>query len=378
MATNNYKVHLISDNENLLRKLNKVTYFDEINMDALIDNINEDITILEDSLININDLLENRHKILSKYIFYHVSQDNFRFSTKSILESNNIILIGPYMTDDNIVDFVCQNVINTYKFNVNKNIISFFGTDTKVGTTQVAQSIAEEITHKTEAKVCLIFLDGEVGTDYINMDFKNNIDNIKIKLISGLVTADEIIDIAERGKNKRLFIIEGTNSIMYRKEYHPEHISQLLNILSLALDLVVIDAGSYIDRAMSISSLTATNHRYLVTTQQANSLRRYKEKRSILDILSLDDFQIIVNKYMQETSLLTNYDVAKKYGHPYLGKLSFSRYGLEAENDKKSLIHYNDKEFNKDIDMLSNSIIDQINLVKKETPKKRKWFRGGI
>ncbi|GKX28713.1 hypothetical protein SH1V18_11930 [Vallitalea longa] len=378
MATNKYKVHLISDNKNLRRKLNKVTYFEEIHMDISLDVVNEDITIVDDTIININDLLENKDKISSQYIFYRVSHDNFRFSTKSILDSNNILLIGPYMTDDNLVEFVCQNVIKAYKFNVNKNIITFFGADTKVGTTQIAQSIAEKITDKTDAKVCLIFLDGEVGTDYINVDFKNNIDSIKIKLISGLVTVDEILDIAETGKNKKLLMIEGTKSILYRKEYQPEHISQLLNILSLACDVVIVDAGSYIDRAMSISALTATNHRYLVTTQQANSLRRYVEKRPILEILSLDDFQVIVNKHMQEGSLLTNYDVAKTYGQPYLAKINFSRYALEAEKDRKTLIHYNDKDLNKDINKLTDVIIDQMALIKKETPKKRKWFKGVV
>lgn len=378
MDTNNYKVHLISDNENLRRKLNKVTYFKKIDMDTSLNAVNENITIVDDTIININDLLENRDEMSSQYIFYRVSHDNLRFSTKSILDSNNIILIGPYMTDDNVVEFVCQKVIETYKFNVNKNIITFFGADTKVGTTQIAQCVAERITEKTDSKVCLIFLDGEVGTEYTNIDFKNNIDSIKIKLISGLVTVEEILDVAEMGRDKKLLIIEGTRSILYRKEYQPEHISQLLNVLSLACDVVVVDAGSYIDRAMSISALTATNHRYLVTTQQANSLRRYNEKRPILEILSLDDFQVIVNKHMQEGILLTNYDVAKTYGQPYLTKINFSRYALEAENDRKALIHYNDKEINKDMNKLTDVIIDQMDLVKKETPKKRKWFKGVV
>ena len=378
MTTNNYKVHLISDNESLRRKMEKVTYFDKIKMNISIDSIDEDIAIIEDSIISINDLLERKDKIESEYIFYRVSHNNFRFSTKSILESNNIILINPYMTDENLIEFVCQNVIKAYKLNVNNNIITFFGADTKVGTTQIAQNVAEKITDRTNAKVCLIFLDGEASTDYININFKDNLDSIKIKLISGLVSVDEILDIAETSKNKRLLIIEGTKSILYRKEYQPDHISQLLNILSLTFDAVIVDAGSYVDRAMSISALTATSRRYLVTTQQTNSLRRYNEKKSILEILSLDDFQIIVNKHMQEGSLLTNYDIAKTYCQPFLTKISFSRYALESEKDRKALMHYNDKEFNKDINKLTDAIIHQIDLVKTEIPKKKKWFKGVV
>lgn len=373
MATNNYRIHLISNNENLRRKLYNVNHFSEVSMGTSINGIKEEIVIIDDKIININDLLEKRDNIPAKHIFYNVSKDKFKFSTKSILESNSINLIQPYMTDENIVEYVCSEVIKKYKFTVNKNIITFFGSDSKVGTSQISQCIAEKIIDKSYARVCLVFLDGEAGTDYIDINFRNNIDTIKIKLISGLATVDEIFDIAEKVKDN-LYIIEGTKSILYRKEYQPENISYLLNILSLACDLVVVDAGSCIDRAMPITALTSTNHRYLVTTQQANSLRRYLDKKPILDRLSLDDFQVIVNKHMADGSLLTTYDVAKAYGHPFLSKIEFSKYALQAENDRKALIHYNDKEFNRDFNKLADIIIEQLNLSKKETPKKRKWF----
>lgn len=373
LATKKYTIHLISSNENLRRKLYNVTYFDDIVMSTSLGSIEEDITIIDDKTLNINELLKNKDKISSRYIFYQISRENFKFSTKSILEANNIRLIQPYMTDENIVEFVCSEVIKHYKFTVNKNIITFFGTDGKVGTTQVAQCVAEKIVDKSHAKVCLVFLDGETGTDYLDINFRYNIDTIKIKLISGLATAEEVFDIAEEVKDN-LFVIQGTKSILYRKEYQPEHISYLLNILSLACDLVVVDAGSSIDRAMPIAALTSTNHRYLVTTQQANSLRKYLAKKSILERLSLDDFQVIVNKHIPDGSLLTTYDIAKTYGHPFLLKIEFSRFALQAENDRKSLNHYKDKSLNKDINKLVNSIMNQINLSQKETQKKRKWF----
>ncbi|MCT4596620.1 MAG: hypothetical protein N4A50_01915 [Vallitalea sp.] len=373
MITKRYNINLISNNENLRRKLYNVTYFDEVLINTTLEEMNQQIAIIDDELININELLQYRENILSEYIFYKISEKNFKFSTKSILESYNIKLLQPYMTDDNVVECVCSEVIKHYKFTVNKNIITFFGADSKVGTTQVAQSIAEEIVDKSYARVCLVFLDGESGTDYFDISFRNNIDTIKIKLISNLATVDEIFDISENIKDN-LFVIEGTKSILYRKEYQPEHISYLLNILSVACDLVVVDAGSCIDRAMSIAALTSTNHRYLVTTQQANSLRRYKEKKPILERLSLDDFQIIVNKHMANGALLTTFDIAKLYSHPYLSKIDFSRYALQAENDKKSLLHYKDKLFNRDINKLVDIIINQIKLSKKETTKK-KLFR---
>jgi Flp pilus assembly CpaE family ATPase len=369
----NYKIHLVSNNENLRRKLLNVTYFQEVIMDTSLDEIKEEITIIDDKIININDLLKNADKITSNYIFYKITLDNFKFSTKSILESNNIIMLQPYMTEENIVEYICSEIIKKNNLTINKNIVTFFGADSKVGTTQVAQCIAEKIVEKSDARVCLVFLDGEAGTDYIDIDFKNNIDTIKIKLISELATTEEIFDIAEKIK-ENFYIIEGTKSILYRKEYQPKHIEYLLNTLSIECDLVVIDAGSNIDRAMPISALTATNHRYLVTTQQKNSLRRYMEKKPILEKLSLDDFQLIVNKHIPDGSLPTAYDVSKLYEQPYLSKIEFCKYALQAENDRKSLIHYNDKDIIKDINKLADTIINQNNLGKKDIPKKRKWL----
>ncbi|QUI21259.1 hypothetical protein HZI73_02715 [Vallitalea pronyensis] len=368
-----YQVYLISENENLKRQLQGVVYFDKVMMDRQFQQVQADITIIDDQICSINDLLKIRETIESSYIFYRVQKKNFKFSTKSVLDTNDIHMLQPYMTDENVVEYICSEVIERYKYTVSKNIMTFFGSDTKVGTTQIAQSVAEKIVSKSHAKVCLLYLDGEAGTDYIQVNCRHNIDTIKIKLVSGLATVEEIFDVSEKIKDN-LYVIEGSTSILYRKEYQPEHIMHLLSVLSVACDLVIVDAGSYMDRAMPIAALTATHHRYLVTTQQAVSLRRYLSKKPILERLSLDDFQVIVNKHIADGSLMTTYDIAKTYGHPLLGKIEFSKYALQAENDKKALIHYKDRIFNKDMDTIVDTIMGQLNIKGNNTSKKRKWF----
>lgn len=368
-----YKVYLVSENENLKRQLHSVTYFDKIIMDRQFKSVNADITIIDDRVCSINDLLKIRETLESSYIFYRVQKKNFKFSTKSVLDTNHIHMLQPYMTDENVVEHICSEVIKRYKYTVSKNIVTFFGTDTKVGTTQIAQSVAEKIVSRSNAKVCLLYLDGEAGTDYIQVNCRHNIDTIKIKLVSGLATVEEVFDVSEKVKDN-LYVIEGSKSILYRKEYQPEHIMHLLGVLSLACDLVIVDAGSYMDRAMSIAALTSTHHRYLVTTQQAISLRRYLSKKSILERLSLDDFQVIVNKHIADGSLITTYDIAKTYGHPLLGKVEYSKYALQSENDKKTLIHYKDKTLNKDMNTIVDIIMNQLHIKNNKAPKKRKWF----
>lgn len=369
----NYSIYLVSDNQNLKRQLHHVTYFEEVIMDHEYRDVDAHVTIIDDEYCPINELLKIRQTIQSPYIFYRVSKNNFKFSTKSILDTHHIHMLQPYMTDENIVEYICLEVIKEYKYSVNKNIITFFGTDTKVGTTQVTQGIAEKIVDLSDTKVCLLYLDGEAGTDYVSINCRHNIDTIKIKLISGLATSLEIFDVSEKLK-ENLYIIEGSNSILYRKEYQPEHIMHLLNVLSVACDLVIVDAGSYIDRAMPIAALTATHHRYLITTQQVVSLNRYRTKKPILERLSLDDFQVIVNKHIPDGSLITTYDIARTYDHPLLGKIEYSKYGIQAETDRKTLIHYHDKTYNKDMDKLTYAIMDQLGITYQDIPKRRKWF----
>lgn len=96
----------------------------------------------------------------------------------------------------------------------------------------------------------------------------------------------------------------------------------------------------------------------------------------------LDDFQIIVNKYISDASLPTTYELAKRYGHPYVSKVGFSKFALQAERDRKLLSGYSDKTLEKDVHHLTQTIMTQMNLDQIEETKKgskRLFFlRGGM
>ncbi len=155
-----YKVYLVSENENLKRQLQGEACFNKVVMDRQFKNEKADITIIDDRVCSINDLLQIRETLESPYIFYRVQKKNFKFSTKSVLDTHHVHMLQPYMTDENVVEYICSEVIKRYKYTVSKNIVTFFGTDTKVGTTQIAQSVAEKIVSESDAKVCLLHFDG--------------------------------------------------------------------------------------------------------------------------------------------------------------------------------------------------------------------------
>jgi hypothetical protein len=377
---NNFVHTIVSDNS-FTRRLQHVTHFTNFTKGNDLSELPEkiDILVVDDILVDINELLEARNIINANYVFYIVSDDNFRFSTKNILESKNIHMILSNKTNEQKVEQVCIEVIPNYKNTINKNIITFFGADTKVGVTQLAQCVAETLVEKTTCKVGLLFLNGKPSTEYIDVNFKNNIDDIKVKLISSIITETEIFNIAEEIK-ENLFVIEGVSSLLYRKEYHPHHLEQLLNIFSNACDVVIIDGGTHINRGLSLAALYTTNNKYLVATQQKTSYINYDRKKGLLTTFGADDFQLIINKFQNDGALPTQYEVAKTYRQPLFARVSYSTYGWQAEQDEKSLLKYNEKNFVKDIGKISDSIINQLKLNRKENnDKPRKlFFRKGV
>lgn len=253
-----YSVNLLSKSGDLRKKFKELECFN-VCMCTSLEEINGDVAIIDDVEIDINRLLERKDTIGVKHIFYRVSIENFRFSTKNILYSKGINMLQPYMTNELIVKTIYQKVSDSSKELVSNNIVTFFGADSKVGTTQLVSCLSNSIADKCRSSVCLVFLNGEQGTEYFNMKFSENIDSIKIKLVSKLATRDEIHRITHMIKDG-LYVIEGTKSILYRKEYQPEHIAYLLNLLSDMFDLVVVDAGCNIDMAMPIAALTLSSN----------------------------------------------------------------------------------------------------------------------
>jgi MinD-like ATPase involved in chromosome partitioning or flagellar assembly len=375
------KLHMLIKDESLVRRLQSISEFNEYsNSDKVneIQDVDTDVLVIDDELVEINQLLEIRGNIECKYVFFLVSEKNFRFSTKNILQNNNIHLILKNKTNEQIVEHILLKVISNYKNTLNKNSITFFGADTKVGVTQLSQCVAENIANKIVGKVGLLFLNGKPSTEYFSYKFKNNIDDIKVKLVSGIITESEVLSISEKIKDN-LFVIQGVKSLLYRNEYHPHHLEQLLNIYSNVCDVIIIDSGTHLDRGLTLAALYSTNNKYLVATQQKTSYLNYNRKRELLSSFGLDDFQLIVNKFQRDGALPNEYEVARDYSQPFAFKVDYSTYGWQSEQDEKTLLNYNEKNFVKDIDRISSSIIKQLNLTIKDkeniNTNKRRFFR---
>ncbi len=117
------------------------------------------------------------------------------------------------------------------------NIVVFHGVDHKVGTTMIAQSVAEMIAREKQIyKVLLLFLNGRKSTDYIREEF-NSIGQIKMQIDNRIISGKEIAKIC-RCHNK-LYMLAGVGKPEEERCYYPDTAEFILNSLKNEFDLIM-------------------------------------------------------------------------------------------------------------------------------------------
>lgn len=341
-------------------------------LDSLLEvSIKADILIVSDRVAGLNQFItyaDDSFKGSFEYIFYLVSSENMRFNTKNILNQHGILMIPPKYTEQKIVDFVCSQVFTNY--HIDNNIVVFFGADTKVGTTMISQTVAEILAKKTGNKIFLGFMDGMPGTDYFKGSFQSSIDEIKLKLLNGVLNISDIQIECKVFDN--LFVLQGVKNFLYRREYEMTDVECFLNILSENFDAVVLDAGCNIELALCLGSLVSTKNRYLITTPQKKSLVSFKSINEILDKLLLDSFSLIINKYSPDFD--KPHEIASKYNnYTLVGWLPFLENGWQAEAENTLLYNYGDKKYCLKMELLSNIIANSLGIIESQVAQKKKF-----
>lgn len=365
------RIALISNDAELHKEIVKNDHFDVVITENLKGVGAFDVVIISDRIINYNELSiqfntdtkehQNRHlfyMLSNKYSYQAI--DNI----KSISKTINITIIPPKLSVSQIVNRVVEIVFPNIS-EKGKNIITFFGADSKVGTTMITQSTAEMLTKNTNAKIGLFFLNGNPSNHYLKQREKMGLDDIKIKLFNNILTSDELISACVT-EDKALYVLSGVESMLDIRHYHPEHIDSLLKLASEKFNLILIDAGSNLDSGLAIASLNSTSNRYLVTTQQEVARRSYeRSERQILNLLDINsnDFMLIVNKYIKSNGILNATKIADIYNMPLATFIpNLDTLGWQAEFDHKSLLDYGQEQYIKQIDQLAKVIASQAKL----------------
>ena len=247
------------------------------------------------------------------------------------------------------------------KGGVMKKVIVFFGGDSQVGTTMIAQSFAELLSQRGH-RVLFILGSGKYGDSFIKMGLPHSIDDLKAGIRSGKIEKEELMQSLEMKKN--LLILPGVRNPLMAKHF-PENTYQiLLESAKEEFDYIVIDGGSEFQLGITISALNYSDERFFLTTQQAKSLYRYAlYRKQIFEPLNLKS-RLIINKYLRDPALFLKSDILKFCGVSEAKVVPYIEYGWQAEMEGVSLMQH--KGFYKAIEKL-------VEEYEPEIKKERRW-----
>lgn len=345
----------------IIRELKESKELDSSDLIVIADfelSLNEIIIMVDTDKINI---------LKNKQLFYILTKTYSSQTISNIIaiaDSRKVNIIPPKLTTSQIVTNIVQKVFPDVHDNTS-SIITFFGADSKVGTTMIAQSTAELLAKNTGLKVGLLFLNNNPSNYYIRKKDKLGIDGIKNKLFNNILTSSELVDSCLQTA-PNLFILTGVEYLLDARQYQPEYIDRLIKLAAERLNIIIIDAGSNIDSGIAIAALNATKYRYLVTTQQENIRKNFERiDRQVLKQLQIDSgsFMLVLNKYVSSNNIYSAVQLGELYKMTLAVHIpNLDLLGWQAEFDQKSLLDYEQSDYNKQLDNLGRLIASQMNV----------------
>lgn len=360
------KIGIISNNKILEQELAHRAPVTIVSVKKESDTIKEfDIILTDDEIMNYEEVINLKKKNKEVEIFYYI-KGYVDHKINEMFNKNEIICVTR-LTEKQVIAKVLDIKKTT-------NVVSFYGADSKVGVTTVAQSTAESI-----AKCCkdkkIAFIKLDAKNEYVKEDELGSFEHIRLSVKNRLLKIGEIPII----KKEKFDVIKGFSDLLNRRFIHPEDIEYIFEILSEKYDLIIVDIYTMnILDGITIGALNMSTYLYLVTTQQKNSFSNYEVLREqMLKYLDLD-IRIIVNKYMDITKLDTLDDINKKYNMVTALVLPFVDFGWQAENESKVIYSFTDKKFNKEIDEFAMTIAKNMKFDIKDIKNKsfmKRFFR---
>lgn len=218
------------------------------------------------------------------------------------------------------------------------NIYTFFGCDSKVGTSSIIHNVALDLSknHKN-IKVIILNLDGKEGVDWIDdNDCKKCLTDLKLVLKNNIISKQNLESSVFKYKSN-IHVLKGEKNISDSSYYNEEDIKNLLKLCRSCYDVILINAGNTrnINLLMTYTALTQGNN-ILITNQISNTYSLYEKiKKQIFNPLNICFHAVVVNKYTKNNKLEKVQDLEQKYKISVLAELPLlQEYSMVAENEK--------------------------------------------
>ena len=329
--------------------------------------------------MSYSDLLNsiNEGKLKSLKVFYLLSytQNESQInSVRFVLKAKNICVIPPRLTEQQILDRVCQEL--SIDKSAKNNVITFFGADSKVGTTITSQAVAECLAENTVMKVGFFSLSGQPSLEYVKEAEGFGMDVIKTKVFNFVLSGEELKSAMVQKGN--LYILPSVKTLTDLRYYKPKHVEYLINLATSIFDIIIIDAGYCPNSGLYIGALNATNMRYLVTTQQEACRAKFdltREQLFKIQEIDTESMMLILNRYSEDIDLPSSYELADDvYKMVHAASLPNVAGAWKAERDRRTLRGL-DPYYGEKLDEVVKVIAAQLSIeYKHQTAGRKKRF----
>lgn len=350
------KIDILSDDLALIEALKNISNI-QVQMITIdnIDTSNADVLVVSNKFVQINKLLSIK---LNDNLCFYLSDENdtdiIEKIDKGILNLKNIIIVPPKRTVTQIQEFILNKLFDIDSAN---NVFTFFGADSKVGTTSIVQNVGENLAKRHKSKnILMLFLDGQTGFDWVESSYiKTCLADIKVALKNKLLSSSNLKENCYRYM-PNFYMLKGELEIKDNIFYHQDEINELINLCKENFDFIIIDAGNTMNLQlrMTYSALINSDNKILITDQLPKSYEMYiKGKNQILRDLAIDDFRFMVlNKYMKNNILLKKEEIVDKYNLPIISTLPYIDFYYQAAAEKNASLFEVEKAYKEGIMLL--------------------------
>lgn len=249
-------------------------------------------------------------------------------------------------------------------------VFVYYGVDHKCGTSMICQSVAEKIAKEFPAlKILIAHTEGRRGTDFVS-GVCESMERIRPYLAEGFLDGEEVFSKSKFKGN--LYFVAGAEQLDSSNNYHPGMSDVFISTMKSKFDLIFCDSGSEIENGLALGALFMADAVYIVMQQSESALRRFEWLYPLYKKLNVKTAGYLLNKY----------DKDSPYSMKYLQeRLDFidnefitireSQQGKQAEIERCTLNHYNEKTYNVDIINMANRVLKRAGLACIPERKKR-------
>lgn len=256
------------------------------------------------------------------------------------------------------------------------NVTYVLGAAAGIGTTMLAQSIAEWLSDCGQ-KVLLMSCNAISGVCFLTVDENTRcLDDYRNQLQNHLLTQTEVRELLLH--TPKLTVLLGMRSILGRGLYQPGDMQALLSLLVNDYDQIIIDCDS-IEQGLTVGALQVAARGFYIITQQekvVNAARQQSTERVLAQIGAADPI-VVVNQYVETGIRLLMEEINLTLNTKAL-QVPYTNYGWQAEHDHKSMLVYGMAEYRTAIELLVKHIAPQV--CSESSSEKKGWLsqlRGG-